>query len=343
MRRLFKHIIFWLAVLVFYCSINCDEAKFAAQLSFNLLQLPFFMVAYYLLQYLLIPKLLNHKKYFGFSLLALTLGIAITLLHRYLEVYFIDPIFYPDFKPKFLTLTIFLSQLLKLFTPAVAVIAVKSHLDKMKEKDRLHALKEQRITTELKYLKAQLNPHFLFNTLNNLYSFVLNNSPKAPDMILRLSEILDYALYKSQEAFVPVSQEVKLIDNYLELEKIRYGERLNVNFNKHSDTLNSPITPLLLLSIVENAFKHGAGRGLESPEIKIDIKEEGSELNFNVWNTKPETSIQESNDAYKCGIGLKNIKRQLQLIYPNRHEVETNEGKDFFQLNLRINTLDHAS
>jgi len=184
--------------------------------------------------------------------------------------------------------------------------------------ERIQLLEKEKLANELKFLKAQINPHFLFNTLNNLYSFVLIQSPKAPDMIMQLSGILDYVLYKSQNKEVALNDEVKTIEHFIKLEQIRYGERLEVELKTDGD-LSIGISPLILLSIVENAFKHGASGDIDYPKIKIDIREQNQEIHCVVWNTKSQ-HVGEINDAYKVGIGLSNIERQLKLIYPEKQE-----------------------
>jgi len=223
------------------------------------------------------------------------------------------------------------------YSPAVLLIAWEAHIDRKLEQERIQQLEKEKLSTELKFLKAQLNPHFLFNTLNNLYSYVVTGSPKAPDMVLRLSGILDYVLYKSQQASVTLKEELEAIENFLALEKIRYGERLEVTYVNGGDT-SARVSPLLLLSIVENAFKHGASGDIESPKIKIDIQEKDKRISCSVWNTKSKHQ-GELNDEYKEGIGLSNIKRQLNLVYPDSHQLQIDDEVNSFQLFLNLNPL----
>ncbi|MEM8901575.1 MAG: histidine kinase, partial [Bacteroidota bacterium] len=194
-----------------------------------------------------------------------------------------------------------------------------------------------KVTNELKFLKAQINPHFLFNTLNNLYSYVQTQSPKAPKMIMYLSGILDYVLYKSQQDKVPLKDEVDTIKKFIQLESIRYGERLQVHlkedFNGHSY-----ISPLILLSIVENAFKHGASGDIDSPIIDIEISDDEKNIYCAVWNTKSQYS-GELNDAYKEGIGLNNLVRQLDLIYPDKYDLKVDDKEESFSLSLQLQSL----
>jgi len=219
----------------------------------------------------------------------------------------------------------------------MALLAWETHQERIKELERIHQLEKEKMATELKYLKAQLNPHFLVNTLNNLYSYVVTGSPKAPDMILHLSSMLEYVLYKSQNKTVLLVEEIEAIHNFIGLEKNRYGDRLHVDFNT-AGNLNTKISPLLLLSLVENVFKHGASGDIETPKIKIDIKVETDTIQCVFWNTKSQYQ-GELNDAYKEGIGLSNIKRQLDLIYKDKHELMIADETNTFTVNLLLKPL----
>lgn len=234
----------------------------------------------------------------------------------------------------FMSFVNYLTQTVQFYSPAMLLLAWEYREERQQEQQRIQQLEKEKIASELKFLKAQLNPHFLFNTLNNLYSFVVMGSPKAPDMILRLSGILDYILYKSQQQFVPLQEEVNTIEHFIELEKVRYGERLQVNFTT-AGNLFLPISPLLFLSLVENAFKHGASGDIDEPKINIEIKGTDEKINCKVWNSK-RAYEGELNDTYKEGIGLSNIKRQLNLIYPDNYDLEIDDKEDSFLVAITI-------
>ncbi|WP_459212397.1 sensor histidine kinase [Aquimarina rhabdastrellae] len=193
---------------------------------------------------------------------------------------------------------------------------------------------EQRKMVELKALKQQLNPHFLFNTLNNLYALAVEKSDKAPEVIEKLSNILDYMLYGSDKKFVSIQKEVDLIENYLALEQVRYDDRVLVSF-KNSITENLTIAPLLLLTFVENAFKHGVSQELKLATIKINLATEKENIIFNIFNTKPSTNIQKKS-ASKKTIGLINIEQQLELLYPNTHDLKIEETPESFSVQLKL-------
>lgn len=333
-NKVLQHIIFWIVLFcVYVLSYSGKSENFIYFAKNNAIKFPFYMVAAYTFNYWLVPKFLNKKKYV-FFIIALTITSFVVVLLFKLTLHLQH-----GYEMHIFNILGYISKTLMFYTPALLIYAYQTYIKQQKEKDRLMLLQQEKLDTELKYLKAQLNPHFLFNTLNNLYSFVITNSPKAGDMILQLSEILDYVLYKSHVNFVGINEEIKCIENYINLEKIRYGERLKVELEKSKQTLNIQVAPLLLLSIVENAFKHGASGSLANPTIKISVKQEHNTLHFNVWNTKDIHLEGALNDFYKEGIGLSNIKRQLNLLYPNKHQLKITNDTDCFNLNLQITTI----
>lgn len=343
MRPVFKHIIFWLAIYFLWTFMKSAGGKyFPVYLIVNLVNVPLYMVSYYSLKHIQLPFLYNRDKVVLFGLSLLCSSIVLYIIWRIAGVYWLDELRGLKGRIPFMSFADYLIQTVQFYSPAMALLAWELQQERQQELKRIHqlekekiTLEKEKITTELKFLKAQLNPHFLFNTLNNLYSFVVNGSPKAPDMILRLSGILDYVLYKSQQKEVSLKEEVTTIEHFLALEKIRYGERLEVNFVTEGH-LRMPISPLILLSVVENAFKHGASGDIDSPKINIEIKEKEDGIYCTVWNTKSKYQ-GELNDAYKEGIGLSNIKRQLNLIYPDQHTLVIKDEADHFHVQLNIN------
>ncbi len=310
---------------------------FSVYLVINLLNLAIYMSAYYILKRLQLPYLYSRGRFVLFALSLLGLSILFYTIWRTAGVLWIDELRGLKGRFRFMSLIDYLTQTVQFYSPAMALFAWESHHERKAEQARIHQLEKEKLTTELKFLKAQLNPHFLFNTLNNLYSFVVTGSPKAPEMILGLSGILDYVLYKSQQSSVPLSEEITAIENFINLEKIRYGDRLEINYHTAGNK-SVPVSPLLLLSLVENAFKHGASGDIDNPKITVDIQEKDASIICKVWNTK--SSHQgELNDAYKEGIGLSNIKRQLNLVYPNNHELKIKDEATTFTISLIINPI----
>lgn len=226
---------------------------------------------------------------------------------------------------------VFIRNITWLTFPSIILISVKYYRD---QKD-IVALKEQKKTTELNLLKHQLNPHFLFNTLNNLYALALKKSDKTPSVIAKLSEILDYILYQCKDNYVPLSKEIELLENYITLEKIRYGNRVEVRFEKKI-IADVKIAPLLLLTFVENAFKHGISQELAKGTIHLEINATKNEIVFVSKNTKPKAHLEKMN-AEKSAIGIQNIKKQLELLYPNNHDLMIHNNELTYEVVLKLN------
>lgn len=197
-----------------------------------------------------------------------------------------------------------------------------------KEESLIH----EKLGTELKFLKSQINPHFLFNTLNNIYGLARKNSADTPEAVLKLSEVLRYMLYDANTSQIEIGKEIMLIENYIEIERLRYGNRLAITFTKEVDNVNKKIAPLLLLHFVENAFKHGSSESRFDAFIRIQLTLKNNQLLFRVANSK-ESMTNEKEEA----IGLKNIKRQLELIYPHHQlTIDVRETEFVIELNVAL-------
>lgn len=329
-NKFLQHLIFWILLfLIYILSYAGNKTYYPDYIENVAVKFPFYMVAAYSFNYWQVPRLLNKKKNIAFVFSLILVSYLLFVGFRYLlHVQHGNEM-------KLLNIPSYLSKTIMFYPPALMIYTYQTLRRQQQEKDRLLLLQQEKLSTELKYLKAQLNPHFLFNTLNNLYSYIINQSPRAGDMVLLLSEILNYVLYKSHNEQVALTEEINCIQHYIELEKIRYGHRLKVSLEKPEKIGTQAVTPLLLLSIVENAFKHGAGKSISSPEIKISIQQDQNSLIFNVWNTKD----TQHDDKSKKGIGLPNIKRQLNLIYPGNHQLEIDDNKNYFNVNLLIKTV----
>lgn len=206
------------------------------------------------------------------------------------------------------------------------------------EEQRLaHALKQEMAEAQLNLLKSQVHPHFIFNTLNNIYSYAVQNNSKTADLIHKLSSFLSYNLYESRSASIPLAKELEYVSSYIELEKIRYGDRLDVSINVFNSIKNFNISPLLLLPLIENCFKHGLKSTLEKCWIRIDISTQNDWLIIKIENSVGGDQIH--SESAKNGIGLENVKRRLEIIYPDKHEFKlTNQETSFFCI-LKIKNL----
>jgi hypothetical protein len=213
---------------------------------------------------------------------------------------------------------------------AVAIKLLKRWYLKQKETEQLI---REKISAELQLLKAQVHPHFLFNTLNNIYSFILNGSDKAPEMIKRLSSLLHYILNDCNQERVPLDKELTMIQDYIALEQVRYGDRLNLSLQIRGSAKDKMISPLMLIPFIENSFKHGTSRMLTHPWVRLEIQIEKKFLEFKLANNKPEHN---NEVASKKGIGLKNVKKRLELLYPGTHSLNIIETEMSYDVSMKM-------
>jgi len=340
--RLATHTLFWIVLLFTTTSIaSFNHGSFQDNLITNMSVLPVQMAASYFLCYFQVPKLLLKKKYI-LLLLSLVVGMFVfSVVARLSIIYIAEPFIRTDFEQE----TVFeviqdLHYLFAVFAPSVylfpiIMLAVKELKGRFEEKHQYNLIQKEKATSELNFLKAQIHPHFLFNTLNNLYTLTLNKSDAAPEVVIKLSDILDYMLYQCQDPKVEINKEKQLIQNYIDLELLRYGDRLDLVFNAKIDAPETPIAPLILISLVENAFKHGASRNTVNPTVHIMMEVQKKQLKFKVFNTKLPPSETDAN-AIKKGIGSTNIQRQLDLIYPNRYTLSIDDTLYSYTLTLDI-------
>lgn len=340
-HRVASHLLFWLLLLLVQLSsssyYNSDQVPFRNNLigdGTNMLaQIP----AAYFLTYFIAPRYIYHQNYLA-ALAWFAMGAyAICALSRIEVIHFEEPLYGYKHKASETYTEIFtdLPKLIyvyffRIFSVAFVFMLLKLLKDQLAVQRRALFLEKQKAEAELKLLKTQLNPHFLFNTLNNIYSLSLSNSPVTSTSIGRLSEILDYILYQCNGLYVPLSGEITLLNNYIGLEKLRYDERLTVHFTCNVDQ-SIEIAPLILLSIVENAFKHGAGNEIGNPVIAIELKADDSRFSFVVSN-----SFDPKEAETPGNIGLPNLKKQLELIYPEKHHLVISQTENHFIVNLSI-------
>ncbi|WP_422108067.1 sensor histidine kinase [Winogradskyella sp.] len=346
--RSVQHFLFWLFVFAYFIitsnMVFFRDYRHLVESTITLM-IPQIILAYLLLD-VLIPKLLNKKAYVLFVISLFIALITVFIGYVALRKYYFDVTYFDTYNDiaknhaqlslvkQLLDPSYFFSKTVKFLTPAALLFTYRLYKN---QQDILH-LREQKRFAELSALKNQLNPHFLFNTLNNLYALAIERSDKTPEVIERLSEMLDYMLYRCKANYVSLDKEIALIDNYLALEKIRYGKRVDISFEKN-DGANTKIAPLILLTFIENAFKHGVSQELEVAKIKIVLNTDDEQISFSITNTKPAAIIghaDQDNDA----LGLDNITKQLHLLYPKAHELKINDSTDAYNVQLNIPAYD---
>jgi len=296
--------------------------------------LPGRLLAVYVNLYVLIPLFLLKKRWFTYALFLAVLMLAATGFQGLFALWMGLPGFFQGF-PGDSGAALFV-QYLAVSTNVVAFTgAVKILLHYLAEKRRAGQLEQERLVAELQFLKTQINPHFFFNTLNNLYGLALERSDKTPDLLLRLSDIMSYLLYESSAETVSLRKELDILEAFVELEKLRHGDRAVVAFEVKGEATAWRIPPLLLLPFVENAFKHGLKNGNNACRISIALNIKNDELCFEVRNDFVGTPDVADVNA---GVGLENVRRRLALLLPDRHRLETGtkEGQFFIILGLQL-------
>lgn len=195
-------------------------------------------------------------------------------------------------------------------------------------------IENEKLMAELRFLKAQINPHFLFNTLNNLYYLAFTNSPNTTQVIAKLSQMMRYMIYDSNHATVPMSKEIEYMENYISLEKLRLNNQIPINFEVKGQTDGLMIVPLIFITFLENAFKHGVSNNSENAWVNIFISVEGKQCTYRVENSK---IPKNTNNEEKSGIGLQNLQRRLALSYPDNYELKVEDETDKYSVELSIN------
>lgn len=196
----------------------------------------------------------------------------------------------------------------------------------------IKTLESKKVKAELSLLKSQINPHFFFNTLNNLYGLIVEKSDNASSVVLKLSDMMRYTIYMGKEDFVPLKDEIEYLKNYIELHRIRYHKKVDITFN-HSHELDYQIAPLLFIIPLENAFKHGVERLIEDAYIHINLKTGKGIIHFEIENN---FGTQEAKNH--VGIGLENLKQRLKLLYPNTHKIHIEVKEHIYKISLKIDT-----
>jgi len=329
-RKAVYHTLIWLVYMAGLLFMDSGEEGMLVMFRNTVIHIFFLMVIVYFNYWYLIPNYLFKKKYITYIILAL-LTAAVVMPIELVSLYWnisdnleaqLQLLQKQTGHFVFLFLTLLLSTVLKI---------IKEWIQQQRiQKD----LENKNLQSELSFLKSQINPHFLFNTLNSIYALTLKKSDKAPELVLRLSEMMRYMLYKSNEKQVPLEQEIKYIRNYLELEKMRYGNKAEITFSCQGDFLHSyKVAPLLFITFLENSFKHGLSKSIKHGFVNCQLKIEDGTIYFLLKNSK----TKEHDERYfQGGIGLRNVRRRLELIYPNRYKLDVDDGEEVYTVNLQL-------
>ncbi|MBO9729238.1 MAG: histidine kinase [Chitinophaga sp.] len=355
-KRVLIHIAFWLLVVtvltIFYGTGLPDYG-----IGFNIIMMliPVHIGYFYTVAYGILPRFLYRGKYIKLLLSVLGCTLFFAAAYRIIEICFADPYLYhilikenPAFKWKKLNGTFWqqftnpiyivnaLEQSNFVFLVAISLKFIKMWIEK----------RQLTVQAELSALKSQIHPHFLFNTLNNLYALTLQQSPQSPAIVLGLSDILRYMLYECSTDNVLLRRDIEIMQHYVALERLRYEDRLDLNFSIAGDVNMQRIPPLLMLPLIENAFKHGTSEAIDEVWINIDLFLKKNKLKFKISNSKPP---EETGKLKKSAgqIGLNNVKKRLELLFPSAHQLQVFNTEDMFvvilDIDLKQNLVPHEN
>ena len=334
------HIIFWMVYTLIAIAVQASSHGWwleSAALEISslpmMLALSYFNVLVLMPRYIINPRFFSRDKlipYFGYTVLTVILAGFFQRLINY-ELF---SWFFPEMTDSGVwVLSKFFQSALVVSFPLMIIIllAVVWKISQL----QIHSknLENETVQSELKYLRSQINPHFLFNTLNNLYGLSLDNSTKTRELILKLSDFLSFSLYENNKALIDLDKEIKLVKDFIDLEQSRFEDRLKIDMSITGDTSDIEIPSLILVHFVENALKHSLKDETEMSQVRITLKIVENELNFEVSNSKANIPVH----PMKSGIGLKNIIKRLDLLYGDDYVLNIEDGQSIFTIELKIN------
>jgi two-component system, LytTR family, sensor histidine kinase AlgZ len=333
-RILLIHVSFWcLYFSFFYYQISFtrhgEEVNYSRAFFDASTQIIMMATLSYLNYFYLLPRFLIHKNLLKYLFEFTIPFVIIVTLHIFLKRYI-----YADLSDSrgFLYSSKFVLQhaTISLFI-AIFVGMLKFAEDWLELEAKRKELENEKLTAELTFLKAQINPHFLFNTLNNLYYLAFTNSPNTTEVIAKLSQMMRYMIYDSNHEKVLLSKEIEYIESYMSLEKLRLNNQIPINFTVEGEVNQVKIVPLILITFLENAFKHGVSNNSTDAYITVKLLVQNKALIYSVENSKLET-----NNHEKSGIGLQNVKRRLDLSYPKKSHLEITDTEKEYKIKLTL-------
>ncbi len=320
--------------LAFFVLLNTKGDNIGFHIVNECIRLAFLIPAVYINIYYLIPQFFGKKQFLRYLiavlfLVALVTPLQMLVLHLRFDFVADSQAYHQALNENRYWLLLFN------FVVISASTFVQIVTDWIRQDRRVDELSKETMQSELRFLKSQINPHFLFNTLNNLYALTLKKSDKAPEIVLKLSEMMRYMLYECNEPRVRLRQELTYLSNYLDLEQIRQGDKSEILIEVEGDVREQRIAPLIFLTFVENCFKHGLGSRTAEGYVRIFISVDGNNLKADISNNKIE--IPQESPRRSGGIGLVNVKRRLELNYPNKYSLDIQDKPNEYRVILTLN------
>ncbi|WP_299122632.1 sensor histidine kinase [uncultured Tenacibaculum sp.] len=326
-KRLLIHSSIWLTFILFVgTQLYLDKGKIPLPF---LVRISLGIVFFYINYLVLVPKLLFKKKVFLYVIAVLLVVYLGALIYRSFNFssYF-------ESLPQKINLKAYKSFSISVMFNIILVIlgaVIKTYLAWTKNETDKKDVESQKRITELEVLKSQINPHFLFNSLNSIYSLTVKKADEAPEAVIMLSELMRYMLYQANDDFVLLEKEISYIENYVNLQKLRLIDKEGISLKVSGEITNQKIPPLLLISFIENAFKYGIDP-IKNSKIIVTIDVDDTHFKFECVNVKNRKQIDDINS----GIGLKNTKERLKLLYPNKHKLEISDKDNLYKVSLQL-------
>ena len=339
-KTIFWHVVFWIVYMSIFTFVEAgyqNELKEAFLLEMT--YLPLRLILVYFNYFILVPGFLLRKKIERYIIFSIVTILVVSISQRLAGYYVINPWLFPEWNDGNIFEPFRVAQAAMILTsPMIFLIGLTIVFRWADSEKKIERLARERVETELKYLKNQVNPHFFFNTLNNLYGLAQEKSDKTPEIVLKLSELMSYMLYETNKELIPISKEMDYIRNYVSLEEQRYGNRFKCSIKVKGSVRDIMIPPMLILPFIENSFKHGINQESEGAWIKIDLLVEGNKLVLEVKNS---VVIQTEPPKMKGGLGIKNVERRLELLYPKGFKLNYAHDKQEYhvRLELQLNRL----
>ena len=335
------HLPFWIGYQLFWIILFSSENLFTWSMVTTVLSLSVAQATgAYLNIYYFIPSFLRQQHYGRYALgflLCVLLSAALTAF-SYQAMYYaasgdwnVAEGWFRGTYPQFLGITVMMG-----FTAVVFVMIVKLTKDWLKSQRHTQQLEKEKLETELKFLRSQFNPHFLFNTINSIHFLIRKDSELASDTLAKFSDLLRYQLYECNEARIPLKKEVHYLSNFVALEKLRNSERLSVTLDVSENVNGAQVAPFILMPFVENAFKHASKGKQQENFIRVSLRQSLQQLEFEVENSKEAGPAVTREAVHYGGIGLVNVRRRLDLLYPQRHTLRIDEHDRTYAVHLTL-------
>ena len=307
-----------------------DVFDWGKGVSLILSQFILILVIAYLNYLYFLPRFLARKSWSRYLLEFVGPFVIIVVLRVVFSRYIIDDFTHQEryfYSSAFLVQTVVITLFITIFIGFLRFVSDWFDFEATKKE-----VENEKLTAELNFLKAQVNPHFLFNTLNNLYYLAYSNSPNTTEVIAKLSQVMRYMIYESNHPRVHLTKEIEYMENYIALERLRLNDQTSVIFNVSGNVEEAQIVPLILITFLENAFKHGVSNTSAPSWVRINIDVRGNELIYEVANSR----MVSQQSLQKSGIGLANVRRRLELVYANRYDLKVEDKEDSYYIQLKL-------